>query len=90
MYGHIDVPMICIAFLKIIGCLFDTSTVLAEDELEPEGIPWAAVGKMDRYIYATISTVLRDNGRILYTFQVNVSVHEVVSVLRKWKPWIYI
>ena len=69
MYGHIEVPMKWIAFLKIIGCLFDTSTILAEDELEPEGIPWAAVGKMDRYIYATISTVLRDNGRSYIPFK---------------------
>ena len=47
---------------ECLGCRFDTSTILGEDELEPESIPRGSVDETDRYFYVTILAMPRDNG----------------------------
>jgi hypothetical protein len=55
-----------IVFLENIGPLFDTSTILED---EPEGGRRTSLNKMDRYFYATILSVLRDNCKSYIPFK---------------------
>ena len=50
-----------VVFLEFFGLLFVDTSILLEDELE-DGL-WSSLDKMDGYSYATVSSVLRDNGR---------------------------
>jgi hypothetical protein len=55
-----------IEFLENFGRLYDTSTIL-EDELD--GGRRTSLDKMNRYFYATILTMLRDDGRSYLPFK---------------------
>ena len=50
-----------VVFLEFFGFLFVDTSIILEDELE-DGL-WSSLDKMDGYSYATVSSVLRDNGR---------------------------
>ena len=50
-----------VVFLEFFGLLFVDTSIILEDELE-DGL-WSSLDKMDGYSYATVSSVLRDNGR---------------------------
>ena len=50
-----------VVFLEFSGLLFVDTSIILEDELE-DGL-WSSLDKMDGYSYATVSSVLRDNGR---------------------------
>jgi hypothetical protein len=55
---HVEVPMNKVAFLELVGLVFDTSFIL-EDELEDGR---TSPDKIDRYFYETIWGLLRNNG----------------------------
>ena len=50
-----------VVFLEFFGLLFVDTSIILEDELK-DGL-WSSLDKMDGYSYATVSSVLRDNGR---------------------------
>lgn len=50
-----------VIFLEFFGLLFVDTSIILEDE--PEDGLWTSLDKMDGYSYATVSSVLRDNGR---------------------------
>ena len=50
-----------VVFLEFFGFLFVDTSIILEDELK-DGL-WSSLDKMDGYSYATVSSVLRDNGR---------------------------
>lgn len=65
MYRRVEVPIKEVVFLEFFGLLFVDTSIILEDELEDEledGL-WSSLDKMDGYSYATVSSVLRDNGR---------------------------
>jgi hypothetical protein len=57
-----------VVFLEIFGLLFDTS-IIVEDELEPEDVRRTYLDKMDIYTYTTILSVRGDNGRACIPFK---------------------
>ena len=50
-----------VVFLEFFGLLFVDTSIILEDELK-DGL-WSSLDRMDGYSYATVSSVLRDNGR---------------------------
>jgi len=62
----VEVPMNKNAFLEFVGLVFDTSIVL-ENELEVGRR--TSLDKIDKYFYATISSLLRNDVRSYIPFK---------------------
>jgi hypothetical protein len=63
---HVKIPNYKVAFLELVGLVFDTSIVF-EDKLE--GGPWTFFDKIDRYFYEIICGLHRNNGRPYIPFK---------------------
>jgi hypothetical protein len=83
---HVKIPKDKVAFLELVGLVFDTGIIL-EDELE-DGRR-TPLDKIDRYFYESICGPHRNNGRPYIPFKwIYLSVIEV-SVMFEWHLWIY-
>jgi hypothetical protein len=66
VYRRVESPMNEVVFLENFGALF-VASIIFELELEERGRTFP--DKTDKYFYATILSVLRDNGRPYIPFK---------------------